>query len=228
MESGIEEAVGLKDIWGSSGNDVFAVGTKGTILHYDGSHWSQMNSGTKEILSGIWGSSSKDVFAVGKIGYNVGFILHYDGNTWSEMARYELDSIIGYRFESVWGSAWNDVFVVGHKGGDGIILHYDGLLDTTTSTTSTTTLPIDSSTTTTSVSSCPSEQIYGKHSEKTELLRYYRDNVLAKTPEGKELIKLYYQWSTAIVRTMVQDEEFKKEIKEMIDGVLPMIDKAVE
>ena len=32
----------LNAIWGSSGNDVFAVGDFGTILHYNGSAWSVM------------------------------------------------------------------------------------------------------------------------------------------------------------------------------------------
>jgi hypothetical protein len=32
----------LSTIWGSSGSDVFAVGSGGTILHYDGSAWSPM------------------------------------------------------------------------------------------------------------------------------------------------------------------------------------------
>ena len=36
----------LYGVWGSSGSDVFAVGDSGTILHYDGSTWSAMSSGT--------------------------------------------------------------------------------------------------------------------------------------------------------------------------------------
>jgi hypothetical protein len=47
----------------------------GTILHYDGAVWSQMDSGTSEHLTGVWGASERDVFAVG-VG---GTILHYDG-----------------------------------------------------------------------------------------------------------------------------------------------------
>jgi len=42
-------------------------------------------------------------------------------------------------------------------------------------------------------------------------------------PVGQEIIKLYYQWSPVIVRAMEEDEEFKAEVKEMIDGVLPLI-----
>jgi hypothetical protein len=75
---------------------------------------------------------------------------------------------------------------------------------------------------------CPSEAIYGEQSSETELLHNFRDNVLSKTPEGRALIKLYYLWSPYIVKAMEQDEEFKAEIKQMIDGVLPMIERAVE
>jgi hypothetical protein len=68
-------------VWGSGGNDVFAVGyagpgQPGTILHYDGTAWSAMNSGSTASLHGVWGSASTDVFAVGE----GGTILHYSGH----------------------------------------------------------------------------------------------------------------------------------------------------
>jgi len=75
---------------------------------------------------------------------------------------------------------------------------------------------------------CPARQIYGDNSEKTQLLRYVRDNLLNTTTEGRELIKLYYQWGPAIVKAMEEDEEFKEEVKEIIDGVLSMIRGVVE
>jgi len=86
--------------------------------------------------------------------------------------------------------------------------------------------PISTSTTTTI--SCPSEEIYGEGSEELELLRHFRDTVLNQTKEGEELIKLYYQWSPVIVKAMEEDEEFKKEVKAMIDGVLPLIREEIE
>ena len=70
---------------------------------------------------------------------------------------------------------------------------------------------------------CPTETLCGEHSEEAELLRYFRDNVLSQTPEGRELIKLYYELSASIVKAMEEDEEFKAQVKEMIDGVLPLI-----
>jgi hypothetical protein len=65
--------------------------------------------------------------------------------------------------------------------------------------------------------------MYGEHSEETRLLRYIRDNILSKTHEGRELIKLYYQWSPAIAKAMEKDKAFKEEVKTMIDGVLPLL-----
>ncbi len=66
-------------------------------------------------------------------------------------------------------------------------------------------------------------EIYGEDSEEIKLLRYIRDNVLNQNPEGREIIRLYYQWSPTIVKAMEDDEEFKQDVKEMIDGVLEMI-----
>jgi len=91
--------------------------------------------------------------------------------------------------------------------------------------TTTTTTSMVSTTTTTC---CPIFCIYDEYSEETELLRYIRDNVLSKTPEGQEIIRLYYQWSPVIVKAMEEDEEFKEKVKKMIDGILPLIRGEVE
>ena len=61
-----------------------------------------------------------------------------------------------------------------------------------------------------------------------EVLRHFRDEILSQTLEGKELIKLYYQWSPIIVTAMEEDEEFEKWVKGTIDSVLPMIDDAMK
>jgi len=98
----------------------------------------------------------------------------------------------------------------------------------TTTTGLITTITIVETTTTTIEGACPSEEIYGEDSEETELLRYVRDNVLSQTFEGQELISLYYQWSPVIVEAMEGDEEFREEVKEMVDGVLALLGKEVE
>jgi len=95
---------------------------------------------------------------------------------------------------------------------------------TTTSAilSSTTTMPPPAPTTTTSVKRglCSALKIYGEDSGEIQLLRYIRDNILHENPIGRELIKIYYQWSPMIVKAMEKDEGFKEEVKEMIDGVL--------
>ena len=83
-------------------------------------------------------------------------------------------------------------------------------------------------TTTKPATTCPSIEIYGEGSLEVTLLRAVRDNLLSQTPEGQELIKLYYQWSPVMVKAMEEDEAFKEEFKNMIDKLLPMIEKAVE
>ena len=75
---------------------------------------------------------------------------------------------------------------------------------------------------------CTAEKIYGVYSKETELLRFFRDNVLGKTPEGRELIRLYYDWSPAITEVMDKDEALKENLKELIDGVLGLTNEAIK
>jgi hypothetical protein len=95
----------------------------------------------------------------------------------------------------------------------------------TTTTVSGTTTTALSTTTTTVAGLCPTEKIYGEDAEETVLLRAFRDTVLSKTPEGQEIVKLYYQLSPVIIKAMENDEGFKEEVKEMIDGVLGLVEE---
>lgn len=90
--------------------------------------------------------------------------------------------------------------------------------------------PVTTSTTTSreSIGPCALSVLYGEKSDKTELFRYIRDNQLNKTPEGRELIKLYYQWSPLIVNIMESDEDLKEEIKDVMNEILPIVIGAVE
>jgi hypothetical protein len=78
-------------------------------------------------------------------------------------------------------------------------------------------------TTTAPDTTCPAEAIYGEGSVEVVLLRAVRDNLLRRTPDGRELIKLYYQWGPLIVRAMHADEQFKEDVKKMIDGILVLM-----
>ena len=63
MTSGTTED--LYEIWGRSSSDLYVVGDAGTILHYDGSSWSDVSGASTTNLRGVWYSSSNNVYAVG-------------------------------------------------------------------------------------------------------------------------------------------------------------------
>ena len=93
----------LMGVWGSSPTDVFAVGAGGTILHYNGTKWSDMTSSklTKAHLHAVWGSSSSDVYAVGASGT----IVHYDGKKWTPEisgAASTLNAVSGRSSSQIW------------------------------------------------------------------------------------------------------------------------------
>jgi len=101
---------------------------------------------------------------------------------------------------------------------------------TTVGSSTTTTAGTDTTTTTTTEEGgvCSSEAIYGEYSKETVLLRYLRDNVLSTTPEGREIVRLYYKLSPAIAGAMAEDEEFKEAVKGIIDEVLELIEEEAE
>jgi hypothetical protein len=104
----------LEGVWGTSPDDVFAVGEEGVILHYDGGGWKEMEGGTHEFLFNVWGSAPDDVFIVG----HDGTILHYDGTTWVSVAAGTSNGL-----KAVWGASPEEVFAVGYNG---TVLRFDG------------------------------------------------------------------------------------------------------
>lgn len=63
-------------------------------------------------------------------------------------------------------------------------------------------------------------QLFGDNSTQVAMLRSLRDYVLSKSPEGRELIELYYRWSPFLDEAMKEDDEFRIWFKEAIDEVL--------
>jgi len=64
---------------------------------------------------------------------------------------------------------------------------------------------------------CLSTYILGEDDPRLDTLRQFRDEVLSQSPIGQEIIKLYYEWSPVIVEMIEEDEEFKEEVKEMVE-----------
>lgn len=61
----------LYGVWGASVNDVWAVGTQGTILHFHGGSMCQVQANgvpANAALRAVWGRSATDLYAVGEFG----------------------------------------------------------------------------------------------------------------------------------------------------------------
>jgi photosystem II stability/assembly factor-like uncharacterized protein len=104
----------LAGISGVSSSDVFVVGARGTVLHFDGTRWKEQKSGTSRNLSAVRAISPSDVFAVGFDG----LILHFDGKEWRRQ-----ESGTTRTLSAIWGDSPSNVVAVGRSGK---ILRYDG------------------------------------------------------------------------------------------------------
>ncbi|MFL5531919.1 MAG: WD40/YVTN/BNR-like repeat-containing protein [Gemmatimonadales bacterium] len=128
----------LRDVSGSSGQDVYAVGffdastslkgkfslaararlfSEGVIFHYDGSTWQEAQPAAANLsYNGVWAAAANDVFVVGASN-DQGVVLHFDGTAWSTMPAPPTGPLL-----DVWGTSGADVYAAGV----GTILHFDG------------------------------------------------------------------------------------------------------
>jgi hypothetical protein len=114
----------VQGLFGTSSTDVWAnvlsFNSGGTpsgspdLMHWDGSHWSRIQTGAAVNLAGVWASSPTDVFVIGP----AGTILHFDGVSWTTQASGTTSDLY-----LVWGFQPYDVWAAGDSG---VVIHYDG------------------------------------------------------------------------------------------------------
>ncbi|AKV04598.1 hypothetical protein AKJ09_11261 [Labilithrix luteola] len=107
-------------MWGSSANDLWAIGVAGENFHRGpteaGIGWSATPSNaTTSPLTSVWGVSTDDVWAVGYLGA----VRHWDGKAWSISRTAVHGAPIFDNFAAVHASSAEDVWAVGH----GIAIH---------------------------------------------------------------------------------------------------------
>jgi hypothetical protein len=108
----------LSGVWGSGADDIWVVGFFGGMLHFDGTQWAIVPSGTTFALASVWGTAKDDVWAVAGGAWGVSSLLHYDGKGWSH-----LPFQTGMRpLQRVRPVAANDVWVAGPNA----VLRFDG------------------------------------------------------------------------------------------------------
>jgi hypothetical protein len=113
-----DERIALSAVWGSSAHDVWAVGSGGTGLHWDGASWTTTSVGSFYSLYAVWGTGPNDVWAVstpGAVYHTTGFV---DGTAqWSratDIADAGTDALSsGKVARAVWGTSPSDVWIGG-------------------------------------------------------------------------------------------------------------------
>lgn len=117
-------------MWGWSGDTVFVVGARGTVLRGQGQGvamtWTKEPVPTTQDLWGVWGTSEADVWAVGGNGLADGdaTLLHRTPSGWQAVPVPPLQRALVRAFYKVWGTSASDVWVVGQSGA---VLHFDGI-----------------------------------------------------------------------------------------------------
>jgi photosystem II stability/assembly factor-like uncharacterized protein len=105
----------LTAVWGTTKDDVWAVGSGGTIVHYDGTAWSLSKSGLTNTFNTIWASGPDDIYVVSD---NTA-ILHGTGlhggpasaATWTPMpAAIDFGASL---IRAVWGTSASDIRIGG-------------------------------------------------------------------------------------------------------------------
>ncbi len=76
VETGVKK--NIYGLWGTSAQNIYAVGALGTLWHWDGGGWTQQASAAKTDWRGIFGIDAQDIFAVGLGGAAAVF----DGLVW--------------------------------------------------------------------------------------------------------------------------------------------------
>lgn len=111
----------LQGMHGLAKDDIWAVGMKGVVLHYDGMQWSAVSAGTTQDLYTVWAAGKNDVWIGG-----AKTLRHWDGTAWSDATiryndmpppsnRQMIMTIFGTTPQNIWAAGMHSV-----------ILHYDG------------------------------------------------------------------------------------------------------
>ncbi|MGC4119616.1 MAG: hypothetical protein QM765_34595 [Myxococcales bacterium] len=117
-------------MWGSAADDLWAVGSAGSMFHWDGHTWTSACRGTTVPLEQVWGSGPDNLWAGGHFRREstdenpfYDYVLtRWDGHSWTTVPAPKDTS-----YGALTGSGPDDVWLVGSPTPDGANLHrWDG------------------------------------------------------------------------------------------------------
>ena len=110
----------LLGVYAIAPNDIWAVGSVGTVIHWDGTAWRTVSLGalnTTRDLFDVWASGPNDVWIVGaSTATEFGLALRYNGTSWSKpfvMANHDLNGIHGLSANEIYAVGDNDPILGG-------------------------------------------------------------------------------------------------------------------
>jgi len=123
----------LRSMWGSSPNDIWAVGDASLsqlgIWHYDGAAWKNGVSTANWGQTSVWGTSTNNIW----MSNITGFFWHYNGTIWEDPVQIKVEGNDIHLIQRVWGISANEIYACGFAKPTyestimkGILFRYDG------------------------------------------------------------------------------------------------------
>ena len=120
LEAAVNNGARFSDIRGTGENDIWSVGIKGLVAHYNGTQWDLVDAGVGTTnLYGVWPVSANEVwFAGGDPAANTGKLVKYTGagTSWTSQTITTLPSDAGVIYRVYVDSASNSVWLGGASG----------------------------------------------------------------------------------------------------------------
>lgn len=110
----------LRGVRGRGRNDVYAVGPKGLVLHWDGSSWQSATASDRDLYS-VWIAGPNDVLAAGD-----SVIVRWNGTAWTQVFRQSTNTLL---FARMWGTDSSNIFAGAYDPyppNKGVVLRWNG------------------------------------------------------------------------------------------------------
>ena len=116
LKGAVDPRVALTSVWGSGKDDVWAAGSLGTVVRWDGASWAAHSIPTTYTLFGLWGSGHSNLWAVSSVTTTFHGTRASDGSvTWSSLpgVPVPVSSDLYPALASVWGLSSADIWIAG-------------------------------------------------------------------------------------------------------------------